>query len=187
LPKTRGATIENRDNRLRALDEIMDRHCKKSQRPSNAVILKELNARGFTITGRQLYNDLTELAINDTFVQDLASKSYSKIIHDACDSITFVDTKAREILNKTWTQDKTIKKKTPDGVEIITHTTEEMAEPHLKALKLISENAETMTKIVSGDAIKVAAKSWSMQRIKDKARITELESELQELKIAKVH
>lgn len=187
MAKTAGSTIENKDNRLKTLDEIMDRHNKKDERPTNAVILKELREKGFSISRRQLYDDLTELAINDTFVQDLASKSYSKIIHDACDSIIFVDTKAREILNKKWTQNKTIKKKTPDGVETVTHTTEEMAEPHIKALKLISENAETMTKIVSGDAIKVAAKSWSMQRIKDKARITELETELQELKYAKVH
>ena len=126
---------------------------------------------------------MTKLAINDPFVKDLASKSYSKIIHDCFDSINFVERKAREILEKEWTIVKTITKTDDNGNEITeTHTTKNLKQPHLKAMQLIKECAGDRIKLLGGDIIKISAKKWSLQRQKDIQTIMELTSEIRELK-----
>jgi len=183
LVKKKGNTTDNKEKRLMALDEILEGFDKEDKKPSIKQMLESLKKKKFIITKSTLYEDITQLAINDPFVKDLASKSYSKIIHDCFDSIEFAERKAREILEKKWTRSKTVKKQDADGNKSgEVHTTEELAEPHLRAIQEIRECAATKIKLLGGDIIKVSAKKWSLQRQKDIQTITELTSQIRELK-----
>ncbi len=165
------------------LEKILEEFDKEDKKASVKELLSELRKKKFIITRSTLYEDMTQLAVNDPFVKDLASKSYSKIVHDCFDSIEFVERKARDVLEKKWTRSKTIKKKDNEGLELTeTHITEELAEPHLKAMQEIRECAVSKVKLLGGDVIKVSAKKWSLQRQKDIQTISELQEENRELR-----
>ena len=181
--KRKGNNSDNKEKRLMTLEKILEEFDKEDKKASVKELLSELRKRKFIITRSTLYEDMTQLAINDPFVKDLASKSYSKIIHDCFDSIEFVERKAREILEKKWTRSKIVKKKDSDGLDLTEiHTTEELAEPHLKAMQEIRECAVSKVKLLGGDVIKVSAKKWSLQRQKDIQTIAELKLENRELR-----
>jgi len=185
MAKKKGNDSDNKEKRLMALEQVLEKFDKDEKKPSAKQILAALKEKDkkFVIGRTTLYEDMTRLAINDPFVKDLASKSYSKIVHDCFDSINFVERKAREILEKEWTIVKTITKTDADGNEITeTHTTKNLKQPHLKAIQLIKECAADNIKLLGGDIIKVSAKKWSLQRQKDIQTITELTSEIRELK-----
>ncbi len=185
MAKKKGNDSDNKEKRLMALEQVLEKFDKDEKKPSAKQILAALKEKDkkFVIGRTTLYEDMTRLAINDPFVKDLASKSYSKIIHDCFDSINFVERKAREILEKEWTIVKTITKTNDNGNEITeTHTTKNLKQPHLKAMQLIKECAGDRIKLLGGDIIKVSAKKWSLQRQKDIQTITELTSEIRELK-----
>jgi len=185
LAKKKGNDSDNKEKRLMALEQVLEKFDKDEKKPSAKQILAALKEKDkkFVIGRTTLYEDMTRLAINDPFVKDLASKSYSKIVHDCFDSINFVERKAREILEKEWTIVKTITKTDDNGNEITeTHTTKNLKQPHLKAMQLIKECAGDRIKLLGGDIIKISAKKWSLQRQKDIQTITELTSEIMELK-----
>jgi hypothetical protein len=186
MAKKHGDTIDKKEKRLQLLEEILHEFDLKGKKPMAKHVLPILEKKGFSITKYTLYNDMTELAINDTFVSDLASKSYSSIIHDCFDTINFAEDKAREILNKEWTRSKSVKKEVlVDGQKKILNeitTTEEMAEPHLKALHEITECAVAKAKLLGGDIIKASAKKWSIQRQSDIDTISKLKQQIAEMK-----
>ena len=185
MAKKKGNDSDNKEKRLMALEQVLEDFDKDEKKPSAKQILAALKEKDkkFVIGRTTLYEDMTRLAINDPFVKDLASKSYSKIVHDCFDSINFVERKAREILEKEWTIVKTITKTDDNGNEITeTHTTKNLKQPHLKAMQLIKECAGDRIKLLGGDIIKISAKKWSLQRQKDIQTITELTSEIRELK-----
>lgn len=183
MAKKKQDTSLNKEKRLQALEKILAKFEVEEKKASPKELLAALKKEKFNITRFTLYNDMTELAINDPFVKDLASKSYSKIIHDCFDSIEFVERKAREMLEKKWTRNKTVKKIDENGKELTeTHTTEELAEPHLRAFQEIKDCAVVKAKLLGGDIIKISAKHWSIQRQKDIETIAELKAENRELK-----
>lgn len=185
MAKKRGNDSDNKERRLMALEQVLEKFDKQEKKPSVKQILTALKEKDkkFVIGRTTLYEDMTRLAINDPFVKDLASKSYSKIVHDCFDSINFVERKARELLEKEWTIVKTITKTDDNGNEITeTHTTKNLKQPHLKTMQLIKECAGDRIKLLGGDIIKISAKKWSLQRQKDIQTITELTSEIRELK-----
>lgn len=184
--KKKGSTADNKERRLQALEKILDKFDKEDTKASPNEILSALKKKGFTISKRTLYDDYTDLAISDPFIQDLANKSYSKLVHDCFDSIEFAEREARRILKKKWTRSKATKKDVfVDGNrESVTEKTitEEVADPHLKAISEIRECAAVKIKLLGGDIIKASAKKWSLQRIKDQQTITELNAKIVELK-----
>ena len=183
MVKKKGNTADNKEKRLRTLEIILENFEKNEKKPSPKEILSELKKKKFDITRFTLYNDLTQLAVNDPFVKDLASKSYSKIIHDCFDSIEYAERKAREILENKWTRSKIVTRQDPEkGTTTETHTTEELAEPLLHAIQEIRECAVSKVKLLGGDVIKVSAKKWSIQRQKDIDIIAELKSQNRELR-----
>ena len=182
LARKKGNTIDNKERRLQVLEKILEEFNQQDKKPRTKEILTTLKKKGFDISKNTLYNDYTELAINDTFVQDLASKSYSKLVHDCFDTIDFAERKAREILEEKWTRSKTVTKTDEEGNETTeTHTTEELAEPHLDAIQQIRECAVAKVKLLGGDIIKVSAKKWSIQRQSDIETIAKLKSRITEL------
>ena len=182
LARKKGNTIDNKERRLQILEKILEEFNQQDKKPRTKEILTTLKKKGFDISKNTLYNDYTELAINDTFVQDLASKSYSKLVHDCFDTIDFAERKARDILEKKWTRSKTVTKTDEEGNKTTeTHTTEELAEPHLDAIQQIRECAVAKVKLLGGDIIKVSAKKWSIQRQSDIETIAKLKSRITEM------
>lgn len=185
MARKKGNTIDNKENRIRQLEKILDQFDKDGTKPAPSEVLSALAKKGHKISKNTLYNDYTELAINDTFVQDIASKSYSSIIHDCFDTIDFAERKARDILKKKWTRSKATKKEIfVEGTkQIVTETTvtEAVAEPHLKALHEITECAVAKAKLLGGDIIKASAKKWSIQRQNDIETIAKLKSRITDL------
>ena len=182
LARKKGNTIDNKERRLQVLEKILEEFNQQDKKPRTKEILTTLKKKGFDISKNTLYNDYTELAINATFVQDLASKSYSKLVHDCFDTIDFAERKARDILEKKWTRSKTVTKTDEEGNKTTeTHTTEELAEPHLDAIQQIRECAVAKVKLLGGDIIKVSAKKWSIQRQSDIETIAKLKSRITEM------
>jgi len=184
--KKKGSTADNKERRLQTLEKILEEANKEGRKPSPKEILTKLAKKGFKISKTTLYDDYTELAINDSFVQDLANKSYSKLVHDCFDAIDYAERKAMDILERKWTRSKDTKREVfvEGAKETVTEKTitEEMAEPKLKAISEIRECAVAKVKLLGGDIIKISAKRWSIQRIKDKQRIEDLNRKIQELK-----
>lgn len=113
----------------------------------------------------------------------MAEKTYSRYIHDCFDAIEFAEREARKILDVKWTRSKTVTKIDRDGNKLTEeHTTEALAEPHLKAIAEIRECAVAKVNLLGGDIIKASAKRWSIQRVKDIQTIAKLKAEIQELK-----
>lgn len=185
--KKKGNTADNKERRLQELEKILEQADKEDKKLSPKETLDKLAKKGFKISKTTLYDDFTDLGTSDPFVQDLANKSYSKLVHDCFDTIDFAERKAREILEKKWTRSKSTKKQVfVDGAkETVQETTvtEEIAEPKLKAIDEIRECAVAKVKLLGGDIIKASAKKWSIQRIKDQQTITDLNAKIQELKL----
>jgi|APSaa5957512535_1039671.scaffolds.fasta_scaffold12997_7 hypothetical protein len=184
--KNKGDTADNKERRLHTLEKILEEYDIADKRPSPKEILQKLENKGFYISKTTLYDDYSELTINDSFVRDLAEKTYSKYIHDCFDSIEFAERKARKVLQESWSRSKISKKDVfVDGKRetIIEKTiTESIAEPHLKAIAEIRECAVAKVHLLSGDIIKVSAKIWSIQRARDLQTIYNFKAEIQRLK-----
>lgn len=186
LVKWKGNSIDNKEKRLAALEAILEEYNKEDKKPSPREVIAKLAKKGFKISRQNYYFSCTELAINDPFVKDLADKTYSKYIHDCFDTIDFAEREARKILEKKWTRSSATQREIfVDGnKQIVTDKTitQELAEPHLRALEEIRNCAVAKVKLLGGDIIKASAKSWSIQRIKDQQEITDLKAKLKELR-----
>ena len=187
MVKQIGSTLERTLQRQKILDGILQKFELEQKIPSDKELLKELKNSSHHISNRTLTRDKADLAINNTFVTDLASKTYSKIMQDCYESVKFAEKTCRDILDKKWTRSKTIITTDEDGKTTSTIvTTEELAEPYIKASEEIRKCGETIQKMINGGSIMVSAKLWSTQRVKDKKEIEDLKTRLGEL-IAQKH
>ena len=184
MAKQRGDSEENQEKRLRTLEKILEKYEQEGKKPTNKELLSALKKEGFTISYRTLLRDLADAATNNEFVQNLASKTYSKIMEDCFNSMEFVEEQARLILETKWTKSSIIKKTLEDGTtETTITTTREIAEPKLKALQIISENADRKSKMINGESIMTSAASWISQRKHDMQIINEQQNKIKDLEV----
>lgn len=134
-----------------------------------------------------LSNAANYLRVLKLFCLNLDEKEIRDVTRE--DVLEFLDKRKKSIdvdPKKKWVRSKTVTKEIPsrdDGGTIKikeTITTEDLAEPHLRAITLIKDCAAEKVRLVSGDVIRVSAKKWSIQRIKDMQRINELTQQLRE-------
>ncbi len=184
MSKQKGDSEENSEKRLRALDAILEKYDLEKKKPTHKQLLSELKTKGFAISYSTLIRDLANAAVNNEFVHNLASKTYSKIMEDCFNSMEFVEEQARLILETKWTKSSIIKKTLEDGsTETTITTTRELAEPKLKALQIISENAERKSKMINGESIMTSAASWISQRKQDIQVINEQKNKIKDLEV----
>jgi len=180
--KKKGSTDEQIIKRQEKLREILDSYRKQNIKPTNEQLLTDLRngESGYDISIRTLTEDKVELARGNTFVSDVAKKTYSQIINDCYDALEFIEQKAREILDKKWTQSKQITKKSRGGNEITEHLTAELADPRLRALSIIADAVMKKAELVSGKTLDVSAALWIRQTKQHEDEIKNLKKQLEE-------
>ena len=171
-----------------ALKDIFDEFDKKQEHPSNQQLLDALEKRKpkYTISLDTLVSDKAEIFKTSKFVENLASKSYSRIVEECFNNINFCIQKARDIYSQKWSQSKEVVEEgfDKDGNEIsktTTTTTEELAQPKLLALKEIRECSMAIIKIISGDSLLVSASMWANHTDKLEQEIVKLQTKNSEL------
>lgn len=105
---------ESVDKRRSVLQEIINDCHKSGKHPSIQYLLEQLSKKGFPITRMTLYTDRVWLARQNTFVRDIAESSYSQIIEDMFNNISFIESESFEMANKTWSRTKTITRNNPN-------------------------------------------------------------------------
>jgi len=182
MSKHRGDSQDAAEHRQRILAGICEKYMQKSENPSDRQLLDDLKKTGYRISRATLYRDKTEIFRGDRFVEDIAGSAYSHLIHKCFDNLEFVDRKAREVLNKKWTNSKVVTKQTENGEIIEKTVTEEISGPHIQALRMILDTSVSVTKLLSGDSLLVSASMWARHVDKLEQEIEKLKNENQDLK-----
>ena len=171
-----------------ALKDIFSEFDKNSERPTVDQVLEALVKKNktFEISHDTLLLDKKEIFKTSTFVEDLASNSYSRTIEECFNDITFCSQKAREIYKQKWSLSKEVVEEgfDKDGNEIsktTTTTTEELAQPKLLALREIRESAIAISKLISGETLLVSASMWAKHTDKLEQELVDLKTKNSEL------
>jgi len=125
MPMIRGHNKEHIFRRQSALKKIFTEFDKRYERPTNQQLLDRLKDKGYNVSYPTLRDDKIEIFKKSTFVKDLASGSYSRIIEECYNDIVFASLKAREIYDKLPLSKKVIEEYTSkDGKTIVRRRTE---------------------------------------------------------------
>lgn len=146
-------------------------------------LLTKLKERGYDIHWRTLHRDLTELNKSNTFVLDIAQKTYSYHLDENFKRLEFIMNGLDDIINTKWTNSKTIQREIPseNGNIVMTEkvTTPEIAEPKLKAYALQKEIIALKFRVFEGDIIDTSVALMLKEFQKIKALNASLEAELE--------
>lgn len=181
MSKHRGDSQDEAKHRQKMLVGICEKYMQKNENPSDRQLLDDLKKTGYRISRATLYRDKTEVFRGDRFVEDIASCAYSHIVHKCFDNLEFVDRKAREVLNKKWTNSKVVTKQTENGEIIEKTVAEEISSPHIQALRMILDTSVSVIKLISGESLLVSATMWANHTDKLEQQIKDLQIENQDL------
>jgi len=171
---------ESVDKRRLVLQEIINDCHKSGNHPSNRYLLEQINKKGFPITRMTLYTDRVKLARENTFVRDIAESTYSQIIEDIFNNITFIESEAFEMANKSWTRTKTItrnnsnKKKGQPKTITETHTETNDAVTKERFLRLALECQTAKINLLKGDTINITVALLSKKLYQYKLQLEEI-------------
>lgn len=137
------ANIDEINQRREVLKTIMDGYRAEKKRFTVKDLVKDVEDSGFKCTERTLHRDLESLRAADNFVIKIATDEYSSMVHDCFRTWGEIENDLIDMINKTWTSNKTVTKQVPreDGVIELTEETEteELAGPKLAAEKLLAD------------------------------------------------
>ena len=182
MSKHKGDSQEEAECRQRVLAGIYEKYGKKNEDPSDKQLIDDLKKAGYKISRATLYRDKGEIFRDNTFVEDVAGKTYSYIIHRCFEDLQFAKRKAKEILAKKWTNSKVVTKETENGKIIEETITKEIAGPHLQALRLIMDIVMSINNLINGNTLQVSAALWTKHTDNQEKEIQNLQIENQELK-----
>jgi len=152
---------ESVDKRRLALQEIINDCHKSGKHPSNKYLLEQINKKGFPITRMTLYTDRVKLARQNTFVRDIAESTYSQMIEDIFNNVSFIESEAFEMAKKSWIRTKTITRNNPNTKKgqpktiTETHTETNDAVSKERFLRLALDCQHAKTDLIKGDVINV--------------------------------
>lgn len=132
-----------------------------------------LRETGIKVSLTTIGTDIDEINIENTFVKDIASKYYSKMNQQSITNYLFVQQEAIKQYGKSWTQNKTSIKKTPDGTIKEDVTTGELSHPKAEFLRLYMDAEKLIQETLNGKAcdISVAMIGSEHKRLKNELEI----------------
>ena len=173
----RGDTRLNKENRLRILESHIQHADSLGKEYSKHELLKLIRIAGYDISLATLYNDLEDLARNDSFIQDLASKTYSSIMHKSFDNYNKIYTLAMKIHNSEDHMIRKIERETEKGTthEVIS---ENNASTKLQALTVAKNAVDSIRNMVNGQNLHMSASKWIEATKQQNAVIQDLRKQL---------
>ena len=154
-----GQTRLSKEQRQRILEaHIIHWDNQKKELPKDEM-LRLLRIAGYNISLATLYNDLKDIASNDSFIADLASKTYSSIMHTAFNSYNKIYTLAMKVHDSEEQLTRKIKRQTEKG---ITEETIRENNPSVKLQALmVAKNAQdSIRAMVNGENLHMSAGKW---------------------------
>ena len=174
-----GQTRLNREHRLRTLEAHIQHADSLGKEYTKHELLKLIRIAGYDISMATLYNDLEDLARNDSFIQDLASKTYSHIMHKSFDCYNKIYTLAMKIHNS---EEHMIRKIERDNEKGITHEviSENNASTKLQALTVAKNAVDSIRNMVNGQNLHISASKWIEATKQQNAVIQDLRNKLKQ-------
>ena len=174
-----GQTRLNRDHRLSVLEAHIQHADSLGKEISKHELLRLLRIAGYDISLATLYNDLDDLARNDSFIQDIASKTYSHIMHKAFDSYNKIYNLAMKIHDSEEHMIRKIERENEKGTthEVIS---ENNASVKLQALTVAKNAVDSIRTMVNGQNLHMSASKWIEATKQQEATIFHLREKLKE-------
>ncbi len=194
-----GNEKERIDHRLLLIEKHIEHYeYNLDKKLTDKKILTLLKLAGHHISKRQLQYDKSELARNNTFVSDIAKKSYSKFMEDRvktmqkCSKVLEKIMDSEDIVITTITEKTTPgkMKKDKDGKMIkeddILETIKSIqtSPAHkIQAANSLHNCEDTLAKLISGDILRTSAASWSRYTKELEAKVYQLKEKLKQNEI----
>lgn len=174
-----GQTDENREKRQTKLEEILEKANLEDKELSKLEIQKLLSNEGFSVSLPTVYNDLKDITRNDSFIQELASTTYSSIMHKAFDNYNKIYTLAMKIHDSEEHMIKKIERETNKGT---THEViyENSASTKLQALTVAKNAVDSIRTMVNGQNLHISASKWIEATKQQEVTITQLREQIKE-------
>lgn len=154
------------------------------------LLLQELHKHNYNIKLPTLYEDLREINANNTYVLDIATSNYSAKVEYCFGILEKIVRRCEEIDRSKWTKEKTVRRTvvTPEGESVINETsqTQEVAEPHIKALDVQAKAVKCMFDGLKGDVMDTSVGLMLKEFQNLKAWSAELEEKLRQAQNTKV-
>ena len=174
-----GQTRLNREHRLRILEAHIQHADSLGKEYTKHELLRLLRIAGYDISLATLYNDLDDLARNDSFIADIASKTYSSIMHKAFDSYNKIYSLAMKIHNSEEHMIRKIERENEKGItqEVIS---ENSASTKLQALTVAKNAVDSIRTMVNGQNLHMSASKWIEATKAQNAVIQDLRNQLKQ-------
>lgn len=185
MPKEPGDSQYNKEIRQAKLQEIILQADTEDKTLSKPEMQKALLEFGYQISLVTLYDDLREIAVNDSFIQDLASKTYSSIMHLAFSRYNTIYKNAMKVYDSENHLTRKIKSETDKGVfnQTITEINDSVK---LQALSVAKNASDSIIKMVNGENLHKSASQWIQATKAQQATINDLRKQLSSYDKAKI-
>lgn len=180
MTKTRGQTILNKELRLKVLEAHLAHAESKGIEYTKDKLLHLLRIAGYNISLATLYNDIEDLARNDTFIEDLAAKTYSSIMHTCFNRYQKIYKLAMAIHDSEIAIERTIQKETDKGSFTDVITERNSATAKAQALTVAKNANDSIRLMVNGENIRTSASKWVQVSKQQEATIANLREKLKQ-------
>ena len=154
-----GQSRFNKEQRQKAIESHLQYADSQGKEYSKHELLKIVRNTGYDISLATLYNDLGDLARNDSFIQDLASKTYSSIMHLIFNRYEKIYNLAMTIHDSDNHLSRKITRETDKGITLET-INEESASIKLQALTVAKNALDSTRQMVNGENLHISASKW---------------------------
>ena len=167
----------NKEQRQKAIESHLLYADSQGKEYSKHELLRLVRTAGYDISLATLYNDLGDLARNDSFIQDLASKTYSSIMHVIFNRYEKIYNLAMNVHDSDNHLSRKITRETGKGTahEAIT---EESASIKLQALTVAKNALDSTRQMVNGENLHISASKWIEVSKQQEAEIFHLREKL---------
>jgi|SRR3989338_1379833 len=177
-----GQTRLNREHRLQILEAHIQHADSLGKEYTKHELLRLVRISGYDISMATLYNDLNDLARNDSFIVDLASKTYSSIMHKAFDCYNKIYILAMKIHDSEEHMIRKIERESEKGTthEVISETS---ASTKLQALTVAKNAVDSIRTMVNGQNLHMSASKWIEATKQQNDLIQNLREKLKEYEV----
>jgi Fe2+ or Zn2+ uptake regulation protein len=174
-----GQSRFNKEQRQRVLESHLLHADSQGKEYSKHELLRLVRIAGYDISLATLYNDLEDLARNDSFIQDLASKTYSSIMHLAFNRYNKIYDYSMKIHDSENHLTRKIKSETEKG-ELNQTISENNASTKLQALAVAKNAVDSIRTMVNGQNLHMSASKWIEATKQQNAVIQDLRNKLKQ-------
>jgi Fe2+ or Zn2+ uptake regulation protein len=163
--------------RLTALELIINEADASNKEYTKPELLEKLKDAGFQISIPTLYTDLKDLATSDPFIQDLASKNYSSIMHRSFKRYNKIFDLAMLIHDSKNQLTRHITRDTDKGTYEET-VTDDSGTIKLNALNTAKAAQDSIRLMVNGENLRISSSKWQAVTKQQEATIKQLNEKL---------